>query len=161
MTFISGKNTGSRIIRYMSVMLVLCFFCGMLTACKNKHFQKKKIDAPEMARIVVDALQDSSDKEELFNRIPDEQKDGMTFSEFYEYISVLQKMMPGGSRVSSFQIIMGEEKDRLLQKMIFDETHEYADLVRSCIPVQVQVNGFRVSGMPIVIYLQTKTDGYI
>ena len=46
MTFISGKNTGSRIIRYMSVMLVLCFFCGMLTACKNKHFQKKKIDAP-------------------------------------------------------------------------------------------------------------------
>ena len=161
MTFISGKNTGSRIIRYMSVMLVLCFFCGMLTACKNKHFQKKKIDAPEMARIVVDALQDSSDKEELFNRIPDEQKDGMTFSEFYEYISVLQKMMPGGSRVSSFQIIMGEEKDRLLQKLIFDETHEYADLVRSCIPVQVQVNGFRVSGMPIVIYLQTKTDGTV
>lgn len=161
MIFVSGKNSGRKLARYVSVLLVLCFFCGMLTSCKNKHFQKKKIDAPEMARIVVDSLQDSSDKEELFNRIPEDQKDGLTFSEYYEYISVLQKMMPSGTRVSSFQIVMGEEKEQLLQKMIFDETHEYSDLIRSCIPVQVQVNGFRVSGMPIVIYLQTKEDGTV
>ncbi|MBP5417247.1 MAG: hypothetical protein J6Y58_06970 [Clostridiales bacterium] len=161
MIFASGKNSGRQLARLMSVLFALCFFCGILTGCSGKAFQKKKIDAPEMARIVVDSLQDSSDKEELFNRIPEEQKDGMTFSEYYEYISVLQKMMPSGSRVSSFQILSGDAKDDLLNKMIFDETHEYSDLIRSCIPVQIQINGFRVSGMPIVIYLQTKDDGTV
>lgn len=161
MTFVSKKNTGRRLARSISVLLVLCFFCGILTSCSGKAFQKKKIDAPEMARILVDSLSDSSDKEELFNRIPEEQRDGMTISEYYEYISVLQKMKPSSARVTSFQIISGEERDALLKKMIFDETHEYTDLIRSCIPVKIQINGFRVSGVPIVIYLQTKADGTV
>lgn len=155
------KNTGRKIGRFVSVMLVLCFFGGTLTSCSKKAFKKKKIDAPEMARIIVDSLQDSNEKEELFERIPEEQRTGITYSEFYEYISVLRKMMPAGSRANSFEIIVGEEKDRLLNEMIFDEADDYTTLIRSCVPVKVNLSSTRASGVPLIFYLQTKSDGTV
>ncbi len=119
MTLISRKKSGIRILRHLSALMVLCVFCGMLAACSDKNSRNKKIDAPEMARILVDSLTETNDKEELFNRIPEEQRDEMTVSEYYEYISVLQKMMPAGTRATSFEIVEGDQKASLLESMIF------------------------------------------
>lgn len=162
MTFVSRKKTGTGILRLTSALMTLCFFCGMLTACSGKIKRKKKIDAPEMARIMVDSLSDGNDREELFNRIPEDQRDGMTVSEYYEYIDVIAQMMPHVSRAVSFEIVVGSEKTKLLDSMIFENSSaDYTALVRSCIPVRVDIVGTRPSGVPVIFYLQTKPDGTV
>ncbi|MBO4928087.1 MAG: hypothetical protein J5379_07560 [Clostridiales bacterium] len=147
--------------RWMSVLLMLCFLTGMLTSCSKNGFLKKKIDVPEMARIVVNSIQDLNAAEDLFKQIPEEQRDGTTYSEFYEYISVLQKMIPRSGLVSSFAIVEGQEREELLESMISNDSQEYQDLIRGCIPIMVQTTGTRISGVPLYFYLQTKTDGTV
>ncbi len=161
MEFFSGKLHMHSRIRCFSVMLVLCVFAGMLTSCSGKGFRKSTIDVPEMARIVADSLDDISLTESLFEMIPDEQKDGMTFSEYYEYISVLSRMIPNQGRVLTFEVVEGAEKQRLLQTMLSNDPEEYSDLIMSCIPIKLTTTGVRSSGTPIYFYLQTKPDGTV
>ena len=161
MTFGSRKTSRKSLVRHVSVILSLCFFLGSLTACSGKSFKKKKIDVQEMARLVVDSLQDISETEALFLKIPNEQKDDMTYSEYYEYISVLQKMMPSGSRVVSFEIVEGEEKTELLESMLTDDSEAYTEMIRGCIPIRVETTGTRVSQTPLYFYIQTKPDGTV
>ena len=148
-------------LRCFSVMLVLCVFSTMLTSCSGKGLKKKTIDVPEMARIVVDSLDDISLTESLFESIPEEQRDGLTYSEYYEYISVLQKMIPNQGRVLTFEIVEGAEKKRLLEAMISGDADDYSDLIMSCVPIKVTTTGIRRSGTPIYFYLQTKPDGTV
>ncbi|MBR5041256.1 MAG: hypothetical protein IKX68_09060 [Clostridiales bacterium] len=148
-------------LRYFSVMLVLCVFSTMLTSCSGKGLKKKTIDVPEMARIVADSLDDISLTESLFESIPEEQKDGLTYSEYYEYISVLQKMIPNQGRVLTFEIVEGAEKKRLLEAMISGDAEDYSELIMSCVPIKVTTTGIRRSGTPIYFYLQTKPDGTV
>lgn len=161
MKLFSKKLHISSWIRCFSVMLVLCVFSGMLTSCSGKAFKKKTIDVPEMARIIADSLDDISLTESLFDMIPDEQKNDMTYSEYYEYISVLQKMIPNQGRVLTFEIVEGEEKRRLLETMLSNDPEEYADLIMSCVPIKVTTTGIRRSGTPIYFYLQTMPDGTV
>ena len=148
-------------LRCFSVMLVLCVFSTMLTSCSGKGLKKKTIDVPEMARIVADSLDDISLTESLFESIPEEQRDGLTYSEYYEYISVLQKMIPNQGRVLTFEIVEGAEKKRLLEAMISGDADDYSDLIMSCVPIKVTTTGIRRSGTPIYFYLQTKPDGTV
>ena len=161
MKFFSEKLHMRSWLRCFSVMLVLCVFSTMLTSCSGKGLKKKTIDVPEMARIVADSLDDISLTESLFESIPEEQRDGLTYSEYYEYISVLQKMIPNQGRVLTFEIVEGAEKKRLLEAMISGDADDYSDLIMSCVPIKVTTTGIRRSGTPIYFYLQTKPDGTV
>ena len=161
MKFFSEKLHMRSWLRCFSVMLVLCVFSTMLTSCSGKGLKKKTIDVPEMARIVADSLDDISLTESLFESIPEEQRDGLTYSEYYEYISVLQKMIPNQGRVLTFEIVEGAEKKRLLEAMISGDEDDYSDLIMSCVPIKVTTTGIRRSGTPIYFYLQTKPDGTV
>ena len=161
MKFFSEKLHMRLWTRCFSVMLMLCVFSGMLTSCSGKGFKKNTIDVPEMARIVADSLDDISLSESLYERIPDDQKDGMTYSEYHEYISVLSNMIPNQGRVLTFEIVEGAEKQRLLEAMLSNDPEEYSDLIMSCIPIKVTTTGVRRSGTPIYFYLQTKPDGTV
>ena len=161
MKFFSKKLHMRSWTRCFSVMLMLCVFSGILTSCSGKGFKKNTIDVPEMARIVADSLDDISLSESLYERIPDDQKDGMTYSEYHEYISVLSDMIPNQGRVLTFEIVEGAEKQRLLEAMLSNDPEEYSDLIMSCIPIKVTTTGVRRSGTPIYFYLQTKPDGTV
>lgn len=161
MKFFSEKLHMRLWTRCFSVMLMLCVFSGILTSCSGKGFKKNTIDVPEMARIVADSLDDISLSESLYERIPDDQKDGMTYSEYHEYISVLSNMIPNQGRVLTFEIVEGAEKQRLLEAMLSNDPEEYSDLIMSCIPIKVTTTGVRRSGTPIYFYLQTKPDGTV
>ena len=161
MKFFSEKLHMRLWTRCFSVMLMLCVFSGILTSCSGKGFKKNTIDVPEMARIVADSLDDISLSESLYERIPDDQKDGMTYSEYHEYISVLSDMIPNQGRVLTFEIVEGAEKQRLLEAMLSNDPEEYSDLIMSCIPIKVTTTGVRRSGTPIYFYLQTKPDGTV
>ena len=161
MKFFSEKLHMRSWTRCFSVMLMLCVFSGILTSCSGKGFKKSTIDVPEMARIVADSLDDISLSESLYETIPDDQKDGMTYSEYHEYISVLSDMIPNQGRVLTFEIVEGAEKQRLLEAMLSNDPEEYSDLIMSCIPIKVTTTGVRRSGTPIYFYLQTKPDGTV
>ncbi len=161
MTGIASKKHRRSAVRSWSLLIVCCLMASVLTSCSRTRFQKKKVDVPELARLVVDSIQDINESEQYFNRIPEEQKDGLSYSEYYEYIRILQNMMPRSSRVVSFDIVQGKEKDDLLSAMLSNDTEEYGRLIRGCIPVQVTTTGERVSGTPLLFYLQTMDDGSV
>lgn len=156
MMFSTCKN-----MRRMAALVVLCLLTSFLCACSGSKRFRKRIDAPELARIIVDSMQDITVSEELFKQIPDEQKDGITYSEYYEYITVLQQMMPRSGIATSFSIVEGDEKKELLKQMLNSDSEEYVQLINSCIPVRIETSGFRRSDKPIYIYLQTKEDGTV
>lgn len=148
-------------VRSLAALVVLCLMTSLFSACSGSRKDEKGVDIPEMARIIADSMQDISSAEDLYKLIPDDQKDGITYSEYYEYISILQKMMPHISRIESFEIIEGQEKATLLNEMIDASSEEYASLIRSCVPIRVTTTGQRKSGEPIIIYLQTLEDGTV
>ena len=147
--------------RIVSCGVILCLLAGLLSSCSRGSFSKKKIDVPEMARLLVDSLQDINGAELFYGKIPEEQRDGLTFSEYYEYISVLSEMMPSGSSVTSFEIVEGQEKEDLLSSMLISNSEEYDGMIRSSIPIRVETTGKRASGTPLYFYLQTNADGEV
>ena len=147
--------------RILSCGIVLCLICGILSACSKNSFNKKKIDVTELARLVVDSLSEKTDMESLYERIPEEQRDGLSYSMYYEYIDVLSKMMPNGSKVVSFDIVEGEERQKLLDSMLSSDSEEYKNLISCCVPIRVETTGARVSGVPLYFYLQTNSEGEV
>ena len=147
--------------RFAAGVVVLCLLTSLLSACSGSSFKKKIIDVPEMARLLVDSMQDDGEIEDYYRQIPEDQRGGVTFSEFCEYISILQKMMPRGSRITAFDIVEGVEKDGLLSSMKDADSEEYSNLIDSCVPIRVETTGIRSSGRPLYFYLQTKDDGEV
>lgn len=147
--------------RILTVMLALVLSLSLFSSCSAKAFQNNRIDVPEMARLVVDSLQDISVAESLFNLIPDEQKDGLTYSEYYEYISILQKMIPSAARITYFDIVEGNERENLFLNMAGSDSTLFEELMTSCIPVRVTASRQRISEIPIYFYLQTQKDGTV
>ena len=152
-----------RIVKKIAGLLLAVSTClAVLPGCSRSSFSRKNvIDVPELARLIVDTMQDIGGAEDYYNRIPEEQKDGVTFSEYYEYVTILQKMMPSGSRIQSFDIVQGEERDVLLSNMSAVEDSTIDDLTASCIPIRVTTTGARSSGVPLYFYLQTNRDGNV
>ncbi|MBR5974108.1 MAG: hypothetical protein IK020_02885 [Clostridiales bacterium] len=148
-------------VRVLACGISLCLMTGLLASCSSGTFLKKKIDVPEMARLLVDSIQDIKAAENFYNKIPEEQRDGLTYSEYYEYIGVISEMMPGGSSVTSFDIVEGQERETLLSSMLSSNSEEYDSMIRSCIPIRVDTTGQRESGTPMYFYLQTKESGEV
>ncbi|MBO4687843.1 MAG: hypothetical protein J5636_04965 [Clostridiales bacterium] len=147
--------------RVLACGISLCLMMGLLASCSSGTFLKKKIDVPEMARLLVDSIQDIKAAENFYDKIPEEQRDGLTFSEYYEYIGVLSEMLPSGSSVTSFDIVEGQERESLLSSMLSSDSEEYDSMIRSCIPIRVDTTGQRASGTPMYFYLQTKDSGEV
>lgn len=161
MSRIRGGNKNRLFERSIAMLILCCLLSSLLAGCSRSNNSGNRVDEPELARILVDSMQDLNATEDLYKRIPDDQKDEMTYSEYYEYVSVLQKLLPYGSRTSSFYIVDGVEKERLLSRMVDTSSEEYEALIRGCIPVRIETTGERKSDFPIYIYLQTKPDGTV
>ena len=154
-------KSGIFIVRSFATFVVCCLVSACLTSCSHSKIFNQRIDEAELARILVDSMQDLNSTEDLYEIIPDEQKDGLTYSEFYEYVTVLQKLLPHGSRATSFSIVEGEEKEKLISQMMDNSSEEYETLIRGCVPIRIETTGERKSDYPIYIYLQTQPDGTI
>lgn len=147
--------------RVAGLVLAACILTSFLSGCKRGAFSTKTVDVPEMARLVVDSMQDISESEEFYKLIPESQREGVSYSQFYEYISILQKMMPSGSRIDSFEIVQGEERDQLISQMAKMDGSLLEKLLKTCVPVKVNTTAQRVSGTPVYVYLQTRSDGVV
>ena len=72
----------------MSVCLTGCnFFTGLSKGFKTSQ---KELSKAELARIVVVAISDERNVSDAFSKIPESQLDGLSYSVFAEYCSVLR-----------------------------------------------------------------------
>ena len=145
----------------VALLLLVVFVLPLAASCRSKVFSTKEISAPEMARLIVDSMLDLENAESDYYQIPEEQKDGMSYSEFYEYISILIKMLPADSTIESFDLVSGKERKELIAKLLECGSPTYASIFESCVPVRVETNSERLSSTPIYFYIQQKDDGSV
>ncbi len=145
----------------VAMLLLAIFVLASVSACHSKVFSEKEIGIPEMARLVVSSMLDIAESETYFYQIPESQRDGMSFSEYYEYISVLNKMIPAGGVINGFDIAYGKEREDLIAEMLKTGSKEYVTIYNTCIPIKVGTNRERLSSVPIYFYLQQKADGTV
>ncbi len=148
-------------MRFAALMTSVALLSASAGGCKRSAFSSKEIDVPEMARIVIDSMLDQTDAETNFYQIPEEQREGMSYSSFYEYVGILNKMLPDNSSSLSFEIVTGEEKESLIWKISENTKEDYDTLTRTCIPIKVITSAKRVSDTPVYFYLQCTEDGKV
>ena len=155
----TGRN--ARKLRLSALLTVLVIFSSYAGGCRRSAFSNKESDVPEMARIIIDSMQDQNEAESNFNLIPEDQKDGITYSAFYEYVGILNKMLPNRSSALSFEIVSGEEKAALLAKIAENTKEDVQTLNQTCIPIKVNTSIKRISDTPVYFYLQRTLDGKV
>jgi len=158
MTKTADKRSGTLRSKIALVLLVV-FTLSMVSSCRSKVFSAKEVDLPELARLLVDSMINISDAETNYFKIPEEQREGVTFSEFYDYISLLTKMLPKGGSIKSFSIVSGDEREELISEMMENGSEEYKNIFRSCVPVKLETSNDRLCAMPIYFYIQKKDNG--
>ena len=65
----------------------------------------------ELARLVINAIADSTQVADSFSTIPDPQLDGLTYTAFYEYVGILRNVSSSHGKATSFRILSEEEED--------------------------------------------------
>ena len=71
----------------------------------------------ELARLVINAIEDDTKVADSFSEIPDPQLDGLTYTAFYEYVSILRSVSSGHGKATSFRILSEEEEDEYFSKV--------------------------------------------
>ena len=116
----------------MSLCLTGCdFFTGL---SKGFKASQKELSKSELARIVVVAISDERNVSEVFSKIPENQLDGLSYSVFAEYCSVLRKNSQVHGTVDSFRFLTNSEKEEYFSAIdaesgeLFKTIDEYGDM---------------------------------
>ena len=130
--------------KILAVIMCISMFLGMslcLTGCDfftglSKGFKasQKELSKSELARIVVVAISDERNVSEAFSKIPENQLDGLSYSVFAEYCSVLRKNSQVHGTVDSFRFLTNSEKEEYFNAIdaesgeLFKTIDEYGDM---------------------------------
>lgn len=151
--------------RIWLVTLAISFLMPMLTSCQNVnekwdplHISTQEIDAAELARLIVDSLV-SEDMESDYRSIPATQRDDMSYSQYAEYIDLLQNLCPTICNVESFRFLSTDESSTLLAEMANGLSPDYADLVLQSIPFEITFERNSEGIETAILYLQTDENG--
>lgn len=102
--------------RLVSVALCACIISTLglsLTGCKLSRGLKassKEITEAELARLVSIAIMSEKNVTEAYESIPESQLDGLTYSVFAEYCSVLRRSSQAHGTIKAFRILNDTEK---------------------------------------------------
>ena len=107
----------------MSVCLTGCnFFTGL---SKGFKASQKLLSKSELARIVVVAISDERNVSDAFSKIPESQLDGLSYSVFAEYCSVLRKNSQVHGTPDSFRFLTESEKNVYFNEIDSDAGEQY------------------------------------
>ncbi len=84
------------------------------TACSLKDFRNKIINEPisaqELARRVITVVNNRKEAADVYASIPEEQRDGVSYSYFIQYIDILSQISESnGDEITSFRMLSPEE----------------------------------------------------
>ena len=110
----------------MSVCLSGCnFFNGISKGFKSSS---KVLSKSDLALIVTNAIMSEKDISESFSKIPESQLEGLTYSVFYEYCSILRKSSNVHGTVNAFRFLDDDEKAAYFGSIDAYAGEEYATL---------------------------------
>ena len=121
-------------VKTLAVVMCLSLIMG-LTGCKffdglRRGFKptSKDLSESELARLVTNAIMDGRNVSSCFSNIPESQLDGLSFSVFSEYVSILRKSSEAHGTVSAFRILNASEKEAYFNSIDADSGEDYQTL---------------------------------
>ena len=105
-----------------TVALSGCNFINNITSGLN--VAQKALSEAELARLITNAVNSDANVADCFASIPSSQLDGLSYSIFSEYCSILRKCSQKHGTADSFKILNENEKERYFQK-IDSENEDY------------------------------------
>jgi hypothetical protein len=95
-----------------SVMAVSVSSCSVVSDIQSQiNTVYTNLSEQELARLVINAIADDTQVSDSFSAIPDPQLDGLTYTAFYEYVSILRSVSSSHGKATSFRILSEEEED--------------------------------------------------
>lgn len=117
----------------------------------------KLLDATNFVRLLTTCISDVEQTKSIYDLIPDQQLDHVSYAAFEEYISVLSRLNSRNGALSSFQIVSDASRQSLL-KELSDNLPESEELIESTVPVALTFDS-EVGESATYIYYQEKEDG--
>ena len=95
-----------------SVMAVSVSSCTVVSDIQSQiNTAYTNLSEQELARLVINAITDDTQVSDSFSAIPDPQLDGLTYTAFYEYVSILRSVSSSHGKATSFRILSEEEEE--------------------------------------------------
>lgn len=95
-----------------SILAVSVSSCSVVSDIQSQiNTAYTNLSEQELARLVINAISDDTQVSESFSAIPDPQLDGLTYTAFYEYVSILRSGSVSHGKATSFRILSEEEEE--------------------------------------------------
>ena len=131
----SGKSFKGSFVKVLAVILTVSLISGMsmcITGCDfinglRKGFKQsqKEVSKSELARIITVAVMNERNVSNSFSSIPESQLDGISYSVFAQYCSILRKTSQAHGTVDSFRFLNDAEKAHYFASIDADAGEEY------------------------------------
>ncbi len=102
------KCSGLRKLVSIFLVITVLFSVASCNARGIANFQEN-MSAQEIIRNVVTAINDKRDTAESYSNIPESQRQGVTYSYYSEYLSIIRSMSSSRGNVNSFRLLTEDE----------------------------------------------------
>ena len=108
------RNWAERFTAFVmaSVLAVSVSACSVVSDIQSQiNTAYTNLSEQDLARLVINAISDETQVSDSFSAIPDPQLDGLTYTAFYEYVSILRTVSASHGKATSFRILSEEEEE--------------------------------------------------
>lgn len=105
------------IFMILSLMMGLCA-CSFFDSITSRiDSESVSISSPEVIRLLITAINDENELADSFSAIPEVQRKGVTYSQYYEYITLLRQFSTSGRKITGFRFLNQEDNSRHLDSI--------------------------------------------
>ena len=115
------------------------------------------VENSNLIRLFSSCLSDPEQIKTVYSSVPSGQLDGMSLSEFEEYVGILTRLGDEKGAMRSFQILKDDDQIRIREEMI-RELPSQEDLLSRCVPVKLDFEVVQEDDSTM-IFFQEKDDG--
>ena len=165
-----NRNDSGRILkRVLTVVLCISMLAGTLGALSGCSFinditnglnvTQKPVSEAELARLMVNAISSDANVADCYAAIPSSQLDGLSYSIFSEYCSILRKCSQAHGSADSFKILSESEKQEYFQSIDPDnDNYRSIDYYGEMDVVELCYSKDKDSEAPSVVFTITKKN---
>lgn len=157
--------------RILSVLLILSVMAG-LCGCAffdsiqaNFESNSEYISAPELVRLLAVAINDQNQMADSYQAIPEEQREGVSYSQYYEYLNILRQFSTGNKKIVNFRFLNDEENSKHLDS-IYNKlsqnsmVEDYYTVIKQYGDIKTVVFEYsRETESPVYTYISVNEDG--
>ena len=156
-----------RILVLMLCVSMLAGTAGCLSGCTfinnitdGLSVTQKPVSEAELARLMVNAIASDSNVADCYAKIPDPQLNGLSYSIFSEYCSILRKCSQAHGTADSFKILSDTEKqDYFLSISSANEDYRSIDYYGDLDVVELCYSKDKDSEAPQVVFTISRNNG--